>query len=156
MTCPRCFSELEPARGTCPECGISLYRNVSGIIKTSVVMISTGGDDNFYPSVQDVPEPLRRQLIESTSSGNAGTIVIADRAGKEQLTQIMARRLDGTRIANSRETVSSALPGDPQPEKDKSLSAPHAIRRISWLAWAGFLFVLALAALFSLFFGMRW
>ena len=69
-----------------------LLRNVSGIVKTSVVMISAGGEDALYRSVHDVPEPLRKQLMETTAGDNSGTIVIADRAGKEQLTQILARR----------------------------------------------------------------
>ena len=59
MTCPRCFSQFEGPRGVCPECGVSLFRNVSGIVKTSVVMISAGEENVFYDSVQDVPEQLR-------------------------------------------------------------------------------------------------
>jgi hypothetical protein len=46
MTCPKCFSRLDGPRGVCPECGVSLYHNVSGIVKTSVVMISAG-DENL-------------------------------------------------------------------------------------------------------------
>lgn len=156
MTCPRCFSDLDAAGATCPECGLSLYRNVSGVVKTSVVMISTGDDNNFYSSVQEVPEALRRRLLESTSSRNAGTIVIADRAGKEQLTQVMARRLEGSIESATRALSAAASPQPGAPASLPGRQQPASIRRISWLAWVGFLTVLALAAFFSLFFGLRW
>jgi hypothetical protein len=65
-------------------------------MKTSAVMIAAAGERGFYRSVQEVPEPLRTQLIRTTSSANSGTIVIADRAGKEQITQIAGRRENRT------------------------------------------------------------
>src|SRR6202163_1287175 len=92
MTCPKCHFEFDSAAALCPQCGIRLLRNVSGVMKTSAVMIAAGAERGFYRSVQDVPEPLRTQLLEITTSSNSGTIVIADRAGKEQLTQVLARR----------------------------------------------------------------
>ncbi len=67
MTCPKCHSEFDGRAGMCPECGVSLLRNVSGVMKTSAVMISAGGERGFYRSVQDVPEPLRKQLLETTT-----------------------------------------------------------------------------------------
>jgi hypothetical protein len=67
-------------------------RNVSGVMKISAVMIASGEGQSFFRSVQDVPEPLRAQLVDVTTSSNSGTIVIADRAGKEQITQVIARR----------------------------------------------------------------
>ena len=81
--------------------------NISGVLKTTAVMISAGGEESFYQSVQDVPEPLRRQLIESTASENSGTIVIADRAGKEQLTQVLGRRESAQRPATGSAAVST-------------------------------------------------
>ena len=62
------------------------------MVKTSTVLIATGNESNFYRSVQEVPELLRRQLIETTNSENSGMIVIADNAGKEQWTEIVAHR----------------------------------------------------------------
>jgi hypothetical protein len=153
MTCPKCFAQFEGPRGVCPQCGVSLFRNVSGIVKTSVVLISAGEENVFYDSVQDVPEGLRKQLLESTASANSGTIVIADRAGKEQLTQVLARR-------NSKNNRNPGLPqgtahdnthGDPA-----ETAAGHALRNIPWIAWAGFGLVLAMAAGISAFFGLHW
>jgi hypothetical protein len=146
MTCPRCFTQLDEVRGVCPECGVNLYQNVSGIVKTSAVMISTGGESGFYDSVQEVPERLRKQLLETTASQNSGTIVIADRAGKEHLTQVLARR------DSSRESAAAT----PAPAEDAAPAPPDAGRRYSWIAWAAFTLILLLAATLSAFFGLRW
>jgi hypothetical protein len=151
MTCPRCHSDLLRSDigntdAVCPECGTQLVRNISGVMKTSAVMIAARGESGFYRSVQDVPEPLRTQLIETTTSPNSGIIVIADKAGKEQLTQVMARREQAR--AESRETQPSTEPAAAQ-ANDLS-----PVTRLPWLAWAAFIVVLAVSAvLFALFRG---
>jgi DNA-directed RNA polymerase subunit RPC12/RpoP len=152
MTCPRCHSEfrraeLENTDGMCPECGVRLLHNVSGVMKTSAVMIAARGESGFYRSVQDVPEPLRTQLIETTTSPNSGIIVIADKAGKEQLTQVLARREAGREAGQpAADTKDEAVVSKPE-----DLSP---ITRLPWLAWAGFIVVLILSAiLFALFRG---
>jgi len=148
MTCPRCHSEFDNTDRVCPECGVRVLRNVSGVMKTSAVMISARGERGFYRSVQDVPEPLRTQLIETTTSQNSGIIVIADRAGKEQLTQVMARReagREGTEPTEYRSREAAV--------EDSRLSA---IARLPWLAWAGFVAVLVLAAILFAVFRTDW
>lgn len=208
MICPRCDTEFEGPRSVCPECGVRLARNISGVIRTSAVLISAGREGGVYRSVQEVPEPLRTQLILTTASQNSGTIVIADRAGKEQLTKVLAHRQNkaGARarkaeqtmsaeeaalldellanIALSAETLSQgnvtgeatttqAFARERAPSEDSreasqpgELSAGDTARdrsaldvfgqRASWLAWAGMILVLLLAAVVSLLFGMRW
>ena len=175
MTCPKCQATIDPACKLCPECGTGLYRNVSGVIRTSAVMISADGEDSFYHSVQEVPERLRKQLLETTAGDNSGTIVIADRAGKEQLTQALARResvrpqparpftdlsMSGLPIAG---LPMSGLPGSASPETRESVLEPASevapriwVARLPWIAWAGFAVVLASAAAISVFFGTRW
>jgi hypothetical protein len=148
MTCPKCHSDFESMDAVCPECGVRLLRNVSGVMKTSAVMIAAQGERGFYRSVQDVPEPLRTQLIETTSSPNSGIIVIADRAGKEQLTQVMARR------EANREATGTAQ--DRSREATVSESQLPSISRLPWLAWAGFGGVLALAAILFEIFRIDW
>src|SRR5450631_3590882 len=148
MTCPRCQSEFAEADSVCPECGIRLLRNVSGVMKTSAVMISARGEKGFYRSVQDVPEPLRTQLLETTTSVNSGIIVIADRAGKEQLTQVMARREANREGVQPTEYHSREEPG--------SDSLLPSIARLPWLAWAGFVTVLVLAAILFAIFRTDW
>jgi hypothetical protein len=150
MTCPRCHSEFETIGGACPECGVTVLRNVSGVMKTSAVMISARGERGFYNSVRDVPEPLRTQLLETTTSRNSGTIVIADRAGKEQLTQAMARReatREVTRDGSSRTSLVANALETPDPRR---------LPRRQWLAWAGLILVLVLAAIVSAFFYLHW
>ncbi len=145
MTCPRCHSEFEPAAGVCPECGIRLLHSVSGVMKTSAVMIAAGGERGFYRSVREVPEPLRKQLIETTSSRNSGIIVIADRAGRAQLTQALASR----EASQARRSEAAAAEAPPAP-------VPDGNARLRWLPWAGLALVLALSAVFAAFFYRHW
>ncbi len=142
MTCPRCHCELKGLHDVCPDCGIRLMRSVSGVIKTSAVMIACGRERGFYHSVQEVPEPLRTQLLETTTSMNSGTIVIADRAGKERLTQAMARRASAqTRKPEPRADTEEEVREDPRSHR---------------IAWAGLALVLLLAAAASAFFYLHW
>ncbi len=60
-------------------------RTTSGVLKTSTILISADDVDGTYRSIRDVPPKLRKRLIECTSSSNAATILIADRAGREQI-----------------------------------------------------------------------
>jgi hypothetical protein len=147
MNCPRCSAELESGAHACPECGIRLVHNVSGVLKTSAVMIASGEEHGFYHSVQDVPEPLRTQLIEITNGANAGTIVIADRAGKEQLTEVIARReavrersAAGARTATHRGSTLLAF----------------SFLGIPGIVWAGVVLLLAACLIIAAVFVTRW
>ena len=148
MTCPRCSSQFDGSPRSCPECGAGLFHNVSGIVKTSAVMISSGDENSFYDSVQEVPERLRKQLLETTASRNSGTIVIADRAGKEQLTQVLARRHAGDRARAQNDSEEA--------ETASGVRPAGAARRFSWLAWGAFALILVIAAGISAFFGLHW
>jgi hypothetical protein len=111
-------------------------------MKTSAVLIASGRENGFYRSVQEVPEPLRTRLQETTTGANAGTILIADRAGKQRLTEAYERR----------EAKAKAELAVPPPE-------PGPVERISrapWLKWAGLFLVLALTAIIAAIFGIRW
>lgn len=156
MTCPKCHSEIrrsevERLDGVCPDCGVRLVSNISGVMKTSAVMIAARGENGFYRSVQDVPEPLRTQLIETTTSQNSGIIVIADKAGKEQLTQVMARR-EAKRSASA---AAEEVPDEvvvPRPREQPARAGAHTHR----LAWAGLIVVLILAVLLFFLFRADW
>jgi len=141
MTCPRCFTELDAEYASCPSCGVAFVQKVSGVMKTSAVMIATAGDMGFYRSVQEVPEPLRTQLIETTSSANSGTIVIADRVGKEQINQIVGRREN----AKEREmaTAKNSRPGR------------RSFLGYSWIFWAGAFLILCAAGVVGAVFAIR-
>lgn len=154
MTCPRCHSEFEAESPVCPECGVRLLRNISGVMKTSGVLIEAGGERGFYRSVQDVPEPLRTQLLETTTSPNSGIIVIADRAGKEQLTQVLARREASRKTAE--EIPAGQIPIEPARSAIPDAPPAPLTARLPWLAWAGFVLVLVLAGIFLAIFQMHW
>jgi hypothetical protein len=152
MTCPRCFAvfDVAPAQrpASCPECGVQLLRNVSGMLKTSAVMISAAGENGFYRSVQDVPEPLRQQLLRVTASENSGTIVIADRAGKEQLTQVVTRR-------DSAHEISAAAPSASLNPGYHGLME-NSFLGLSWIVWAGIFLLLGSAAVVTAVFAIHW
>lgn len=133
MTCPRCRIELIAGTKLCPSCGVSIVQTVSGVMKTSAVLISAGDEEGFYRSVQDVPQPLRQKLIDTTTGRNSHTILIADRAGREQLSQALY-----------------------QSNQDVPSENPARKRRLVFLAWMGVALVLTIAALFAAYFPMRW
>ena len=140
MICPHCQFEFGTPLANCPECGIRIVRKVSGIVKTSTVMIAAGGENNFYRSVQEVPESLRQRLIESTNSENSGMIVIADRAGKEQWTEVVAHR-EAQQARAALETPVSDVESETPPA--------HGLAGLSWAAWAGILLFLAACAMIA-------
>ena len=165
MTCPKCYAEFESGARSCPECGLHLIHSVSGDVKTSSVMIAAGEEQSFYRSVQEVPEPLRSRLLESTQGANSGTIVIADRAGKEQITQVIARRANARerkagRATNRKQRQDSGDGNEPE-ENDSEEAAPE--RHWHWFlegsvlgfrvaAWVGLVLLMAALALIALVF----
>ncbi|HXE64086.1 MAG TPA: hypothetical protein VN519_11135 [Bryobacteraceae bacterium] len=140
MICPQCQFEFDEPATHCPECGVRILRKVSGIVKTSAVMIAAGDEQSFYRSVQEVPEALRRTLIETTNSENSGMIVIADRAGREQWTEIVAQR-------EAQQTQST--PPEISPPSLEVAHSASGFAGLSWTAWAGILLFLAAAALIA-------
>jgi hypothetical protein len=142
MTCPRCQASVDHLRAACPSCGLRLQRNVSGVMKTSAVLIASGQESGFYKSVQEVPEPLRTRLKETTNGVNAGTILIADRAGKERLTEAFARREARAKMAASNKPAETIV----------TETKPRA----GWLKWAALFLALALIAIITAILEIRW
>ncbi|MBV8812106.1 MAG: hypothetical protein JO033_25850 [Acidobacteriaceae bacterium] len=60
--------------------------------KSSTIFIATGEETRVYRSVEDVPPPLRRKLVESTRGLNSATILIADKRGREELVRALQGR----------------------------------------------------------------
>jgi hypothetical protein len=106
--------------------------------------------------VQDVPEPMRSRLIESTHSENSGTIVIADRAGKDQITQVIARR----ESAKDRKPNPPAPPSGEDPEQPwyEALLAlrPRALMHPGSTMWVGVILFLAAVAIIIAVFNIHW
>src|SRR5260370_1421958 len=93
MTCPRCRTRFDGSLDACPRCGASNAKS-RGTFQTSTVLIATRGDDRVYRSVEEVPAPLRTQLLKSTNGANSATILIADRRGRREIARAM-RNLPG-------------------------------------------------------------
>lgn len=86
MNCPECGATFPGAdHSTCPHCGCFLVENPASILKTSTILISSHDAVSVYRSMEEVPEQLRTTLLQSTSGLNAGTILIADRRGRDQI-----------------------------------------------------------------------
>ena len=84
MTCGRCGRKFDEAEARCPHCGEG-QAGAKGLFQTSTVLISSGGADMVYRTVEEVPSGLRTRLLKSTSGGNSGIILIADRRGRKEI-----------------------------------------------------------------------
>ena len=100
MTCGRCGEDFDEEDARCPHCGAP-KAGASGLFQTSTVLISTGGADLVYRTVEEIPSGLRTRLLKSTSGGNSGTIVIADRRGRKEIAKVVGK-LPGVRKGASR------------------------------------------------------
>ena len=77
MVCPECkrhFSTDDSA--VCPYCGLTI---AAGVVQSSTIVIAAGEQRGVFRSVDEVPEPLRAQLVQSTAGAKSRTIIIADR-----------------------------------------------------------------------------
>jgi len=93
MTCARCRKKFANEATRCPHCG-EATQETSGVVQTSIVMISAGGTDLIYRTVEEIPANLRNKLIRSTNGANSATILIADRRGRKEVAKAM-RSLPG-------------------------------------------------------------
>jgi hypothetical protein len=87
MICGHCGFRYSGRAERCPKCGESTTGSGSGLFQTSTVLISAGGSDAVYKSVDEVPAVLRDQLLRSTNGANSATILIADRRGREEISK---------------------------------------------------------------------
>lgn len=101
MKCPRCRQECDASQTRCPACG-TRQPAAEGVFSTSIVRISTRRADRVYRSVNDVPAKLRTRLQRSTVSGNSGTILIADRAGRRQIAKALEAFPEAARSGGGR------------------------------------------------------
>lgn len=108
MTCPRCRKSFADGEPKCPHCGEPGGGAGSGVYQSSTVLISAGGTEQIYRSVDDVPDSLRHRLLKSTNSPNSATILIADRRGRQEIAKAM-RNLPGS---GQRRLLHSLLSGN--------------------------------------------
>ena len=110
MTCKRCQKTYAADQARCPHCGAPKPEG-TGLFQTSTVLISAGGADLVYRSVEEVPARLRTQLLKSTNGSNSATILIADQRGRKEIAKVM-RRLPGP---SQRRLIHSILGNDNAP-----------------------------------------
>ena len=110
MACSRCGREFKESAPRCPGCG---ERNpaASGLFQASSVLISAGGSDRVYRSVEDVPAALRHRLLKSTNGRSARTILITDRKGRRMIDNAL-NKLPGTN-RKLRAMAAGKEPADP-------------------------------------------
>lgn len=100
-------------------------------IRTSTIFISQGTRNEVYNSLDEIPADLRRKLLESTTGANSATIVIADRAGREQI----VRALRGMPSQVQARMVTTRFPWtEAFARKHDSPIPPEP--EITWLDWA--------------------
>jgi hypothetical protein len=88
MNCARCRKRFPQEAVRCPHCG-EPNPETSGVMQTSIVMISAGSDDLVFRTVDEVPSRLRTKLLRSTNGSNSATILIADRRGRKQVARAL-------------------------------------------------------------------
>ena len=90
MTCNHCGKDFDEAEARCPRCG-EARADASGLFQTSTVLISAGGADLVYRTVEEIPSGLRTRLLKSTSGGNSGIILIADQRGRKEIAKVVGK-----------------------------------------------------------------
>ena len=118
IRCAACNRRFEDDLDNCPHCGEPARAKPVAMLKTSTILISSNDTESVYRSVRDIPEPLRRKLLRSTSGLNARTILIADRRGQQQIARAI-QSLPGT------SQVGSALNAN-APRTPPKLTVAHA------------------------------
>jgi len=106
--------------------------------RSATIFIASGEHTKVYRSVEEVPPPLRRKLIETTNSANSATILIADKRGREELVRALQGKRNGVRRRVVDTIRSRQQPSDPP------RSRFHALKSVR--AWLEFLLPLVIGA----------
>jgi hypothetical protein len=107
--------------------------------RTSTIFIATGDRTRVYRSVEDVPVPLRKKLLDCTRGMNSATILIADKRGREELVRALQGRPSEVQCRLV-ENIRARQPETSAAEHEKELSVNSA-----WI-WADLLLPLAVGA----------
>ena len=109
-------------------------------IRQSTILISSGKRTSVYASLDQVPADLKRKLMASTSGANSATILLADRAGREEIVRALRgmpshiqARLTSPKLPWSEAFARkhAAPPAIPPPARPQ-LSFPARPHRPSW------------------------
>ncbi|MGD0499418.1 MAG: hypothetical protein ABSC23_13385 [Bryobacteraceae bacterium] len=137
MKCARCGRDLSEAASACPVCGATA--RAAGVFQTSTVLISEGGSEHRFGSVEEVPARLRATLQQSTHGANAATILIADQRGRQEIAGSSLSLPPSIR----RLRPAHPGPGAPPPPPDRSACLRRKLVLTAVLTLALALFALA-------------
>ena len=87
MTCARCGEAVPAGAVSCSRCGAT----VSGVYRTTTVLVGIEGQRMRYPSVGELPPTLREACRKSTEGARGAHIVIADSRGLRELCSVDAQ-----------------------------------------------------------------
>jgi hypothetical protein len=124
MKCSRCRKHFDEEDSRCPRCG-EPNPGLNGLYQTSTVLISSGGSDLVYRSVEEIPLRLRTKLLKFTNGRNSATILIADRRGRREVAKAM-RNLPGPayrRLAGAGTPTPASQPKWLTPRRKKAILA---------------------------------
>ncbi len=65
----------------------------------STILIAVGDETHVYRSMDEVPEELRDQLIDSTTGENSATLLIADPNGRQEILRLIAQKQEDLKYA---------------------------------------------------------
>jgi hypothetical protein len=119
--------------------------------KSSTIFISAEGEMKVYRSVDDVPEHLRKRLVESTHGVNAASILIADKRGREELVRALQGRPSDLQCRVVETLRSRKREVEPAPRKTSRWSKPLWQRLKSVRTWVELLVPVAIGASLWLF-----
>ena len=92
MACKRCGAEGVVDRdGFCEECAREETALASGVMKTSTIVVAAGETTGVYRSLKELPPDLQRKLRRATNGANAGTILIADKRGRDEIARVIRK-----------------------------------------------------------------
>lgn len=109
-----------------------------GTVRTSTILISAGRKLSVYRKLDEVPPGLRSKLVKSTAGANAGTVLIADRRGAQELLRENVRSLLERRHARARQGIVPQLREDAHDTLRflvvhwKSVGAAGALSALLW------------------------
>ena len=95
--------------------------------KSSTIFIATGAELRVYRTLEEIPPGLRRKMQQTTRGVNAGTILIADKRGREEL----VRALDAQPVPVERRLADTVLQLPPEPPQAKKRIELASLR--TWL-----------------------
>lgn len=108
-------------------------------LKKSTIFVAIGDEFNIFRSFREVPPDMKRTLRESSRSWNSATIMIADRAGRDELVRAIEGRPSRVESRFARSSAANAA----SPDVLRVIPSAPLESRVSaaWKRWSEILLV---------------